>query len=59
MFINIYYTKIQRIVICTLQADDLIEENEYEFRIMAENAVDVGPPCSPTDPILPKDPWSM
>ena len=48
-----------KVTILLLQATDLIEDNEYEFRIMAENSVDVGPPCSPTDPMTPKDPWSM
>ena len=40
-----------------LKVDDLIPDEEYEFRIMAENQVGVGPPCSPTEPITAKDPY--
>ena len=37
---------------------DLIEDNEYEYRVMAENIVDVGPPSEPTKPFEARDPWS-
>ena len=42
----------------TFKDADLIEDNEYEYRIMAENKVDVGPPSEPTKPFTAKDPWS-
>ena len=41
----------------TYKVPDLIEGNEYTFRISAENKVGQGPPCSPTSPALAKDPW--
>lgn len=41
----------------TYKDSEIIEGNEYEYRISAENKVGVGPPSSPTKPILAKDPW--
>ena len=41
----------------TYKDTDLIEGNEYEFRICAENKVGVGPPSTPTPPVMAKDPW--
>lgn len=37
--------------------EDLIEDNEYEFRVLAENKVGRGPPSQPSDTIKAKDPW--
>ncbi len=42
---------------CTFKTEDLIEESEYEFRIIAENKVGPGPPSSPSPPIKAKDPF--
>jgi len=36
---------------------ELVEGNEYQFRISAENAVGTGPPGPESDSILAKDPW--
>ncbi len=41
----------------TTKVTDLIEDNEYQFRVMAENKVGQGPPGLPSKPILAKDPW--
>ncbi len=41
----------------TLTVTDLIEDNEYEFRIIAENKIGQGPPSSPSKPFVSKDPW--
>ncbi len=41
----------------TLKVGDLIEDNEYEFRVVAENKVGAGPPSSATNPVKAKDPW--
>ena len=41
----------------TYNPKDLVEDNEYEFRIMAENKIGVGPPSSPCKPFKAKDPW--
>ena len=42
----------------TFKVEELIEENEYEFRVMAENKVGVGPPSSPSKPVIANDPFS-
>ena len=54
------WLKINKEIIETLnyKDPDLIEENEYEYRVFAENKVDAGPPCEPTKPFIAKDPWS-
>ena len=43
----------------TLSFDDkeLIEDTEYEYRVLAVNKIGEGPPCSPTAPFVAKDPW--
>ena len=41
----------------TYDVNDLIEGTEYEFRIMAENKIGVGPPSETTSPITAKDPY--
>ena len=42
----------------TYKVTDLIEDTEYEFRIMAENKVGRGPCSSVTNSVKAKDPWS-
>ena len=37
---------------------DLVEGNEYTFRIVAVNKVGEGPPGPKSKPVLAKDPWS-
>ncbi len=37
---------------------DLIEDNDYQFRIVAENKVGTGEPGPASEPITAKDPWS-
>ena len=41
----------------TLKMDDLVEETEYKFRVIAENKVGCGPESEPSEPVLAKDPW--
>ena len=41
----------------TFKDTDVVEDNEYEYRIMAENKVGVGPPSEPTPPVKAVDPW--
>ena len=36
---------------------DLVDGNEYEFRVSAENKVGQGAPSDPTAPVMAKDPW--
>ena len=38
---------------------ELVEGNEYQFRISAENSVGTGPPGPESDSILAKDPWGQ
>ena len=54
------WVKVNKQIIPDLEykVKELITDSEYEFRIMAENAIGVGPPSSPTAPITAKDPYS-
>jgi len=38
---------------------ELVEGNDYQFRVAAENAVGVGPPGPESDSITAKDPWGQ
>lgn len=38
---------------------DLVEDTEYEFRIIAVNKVGEGPPGPKSKPVLAKDPWGI
>ena len=48
----------ERIETLEYEAVDLVDEYAYEFRILAVNKVNVGEPSVPTEPIVPKDPFS-
>ena len=41
----------------TLKVTDLIEDNQYEFRVAAENKAGIGEFSPPSQPVLAKDPW--
>ena len=41
----------------TFEVRDLIQDNDYKFRIVAVNKVGEGPPGPSSRPITAKDPW--
>lgn len=47
----------ERVPETSLKAKDLIEENEYEFRVTAENKAGLSEPSPPSKPFTAKDPW--
>jgi len=53
------WIKISKELVKTLTytATELVEENEYIFRVTAENKVGAGPPSKPTKPVAAKDLW--
>lgn len=42
----------------SLKVDDLIEDNVYQFRVIARNKAGPSEPSKPSDSIVAKDPWS-
>ena len=40
-----------------LKVEELVEDNEYIFRVVAENKVGPGEPSQPTKPVMARDPW--
>ncbi len=41
----------------TTKVTDLVDGNEYEFRVAAENKAGIGPFSEPSKPFIAKDPW--
>ena len=48
----------ERVTSLRYDATDLVDEYSYEFRVLAVNKVNVGEPSDPTEPVVPKDPFS-
>ena len=42
----------------SLKVDDLIEDNSYQFRVIAHNKAGPSKPSEPSPKIVAKDPWS-
>ena len=42
-----------------LKVEELVEDNEYMFRVLAENKVGPGEPSQPSKPVMARDPWRM
>ena len=42
----------------SLKVDDLIEDNSYQFRVIAHNKAGPSEPSPPSPQIVAKDPWS-
>ena len=43
----------------TMKVEELVEDNKYEFRILAENEVGLSKPSSPSVQITARDPWKV
>ncbi|KAK7507540.1 hypothetical protein BaRGS_00001475, partial [Batillaria attramentaria] len=43
----------------SLKVDDLIEDNSYQFRVIAHNKAGPSQPSQPSPNILAKDPWTV
>ena len=44
---------------CGHQVTELIQDNEYQFRVIAMNAVGLGPAGPASESVIAKDPWGM
>jgi len=55
------WIKINKGTIAELEfkVTDLVEGNEYEYRVSAENKIGVGPPSSPSAKFIAKDSFGM
>lgn len=53
------WMKVNKEAVTDLTVTDtqLIENNEYEYRVMAENKAGVGPASNASQPFTAKDPW--
>ena len=40
-----------------LKVEELVEDNEFMFRVIAENKVGPGEPSQPSKPVMARDPW--
>jgi len=40
-----------------LKVEELVEDNEYIFRVIVENKVGPGEPSQPSKPVMARDPW--
>ena len=47
------------VVDSTFKVTQLIEDTQYEFRVIALNKVGESPPGPKSEPVLAKDPWGM
>lgn len=54
------WTKVNKTPVrqCRLEIKDIIEFNEYVYRVVAENEAGIGEPSAPTATIIAKDPFS-
>ena len=49
----------ETVTVTELRVKELVEDNEYTFRVTAHNLAGPSKPSLPSEPFTARDPWSM